>query len=187
MLRGQPVLHASAVRRGEGVVAIGGATGSGKSTLAALLADGAPISDDLTLVRLGEARPAAILGGEAAARRWTAREAQRLASGAEVVLSDADVREMASGPSLGLVELWFLDAGGRGGEEIALERAAFEEGLLLLLLNGFGELSERGIWRRLFEVSRAMVERVPASRVRVPEALPALRAAVRGYREKVAS
>lgn len=55
-LRGQTVLHASAVEIDGGVLAFIGDSGSGKSTLAAMMcADGAPlVTDDLLTVRPGD-------------------------------------------------------------------------------------------------------------------------------------
>jgi hypothetical protein len=62
-LRGETVLHASAVTAGDGALAFVGHTGQGKTTLAALLclAGSALISDDVLVVRPG--RPVTCVGG----------------------------------------------------------------------------------------------------------------------------
>jgi hypothetical protein len=187
LLRQQPVLHASAVQRGEAVLAISGGSGAGKSTLAGLLAGEAPVSDDLTLLRLGAAGPVVILNGEAAGRRWTASAAAALVAGGTARLSAEDLEEIASGPTLPLDEMWFLDADSRSGDDLALERADGTDAFLLLLVNTLGHLAAPGLWRRLFAQCQALAARVELSRARVPATLAALRVAAARYRLKVAS
>jgi hypothetical protein len=187
MLRGQPVLHAAAVQRGRGALAISGATGAGKSTLAGLLSGGSPLCEDLTLIRVEPVGGRVLPGGEAEGRRWSSARAGELRDTGRTLLSDAHVETMARGPSLALEEIWFLDAAHRGGESIDPEKLAEEETLVALLRNGFGELAVREVWRLLFETSRALAAQVGGARVRVPATRPELAEAARRYREKVAS
>lgn len=187
VLRGQPVLHAAAARRGGHVLAISGASGAGKSTLAALLAGGATVSDDLVLLRFGSGAPAAILGGEGAAHRWVEAAAARLGATGAVRLAPEDLSALGAGTDLPLEEVWFLDEARRGGEEVAVEPAPGADGVALLLRNGFGELGDREVWRRLFEWSRAVAGGARLGRARVPASLSALRAAAERYKASVAS
>src|SRR5947209_5782137 len=76
-LRGRFVLHASAVRRGDGVLALCGPSGVGKTTLARLFGERglSGVSEDLVLLALDGAAPEAVIGGEAGVRDWTERHA----------------------------------------------------------------------------------------------------------------
>jgi hypothetical protein len=186
-LAGGTVLHASAARLGGAVLALTGASGSGKSTLARLLAAGDPVSDDLLFLRAGANGPEVVLGGEAAARAWEAREATRLAAGGAARLEDSDLAEMAAGPALALAAIWVLDAARREGQAIALAPAPGSEGLGLLLEHSFGESGTAPVWRRIFEASAALVSAAPPWRAIVPATLPALAAAARRYRASVTS
>ena len=185
-LAGGTVLHAAAARLGGAVLALTGASGSGKSTLARLLAAGDPVSDDLLFLRAGPNGPEAVLGGEAAARAWEAREAARPAGGEEARLDPADLATVAAGPALPLAAIWVLDATRRDGEAIALAPAAGAEGLGLLLEHSFGETGV-AVWRRIFEASAGLAAAVPPMRATVPGTLPALAEAARRYRASVAS
>ena len=186
-LAGATVLHAAAVRLGHSVLALTGASGSGKSTLARLLAGGDPLSDDLLFLRPGPGGPEAVLGGEAAARAWEAREVARLVAGGEARLEAADLAAIEAGASLPLAALWVLDAGRREGEAIALAPVPGAEGLGLLLEHSFGETGEPEVWRRIFEASAALHAAAPLLRAAVPATLPALADAARRYRETVRS
>jgi hypothetical protein len=70
MLRGELILHASAIRLGDAAIAFVGASGMGKSTLATLLAaDGCQlVSDDVLRVALPEASPASVYPGSVESR-----------------------------------------------------------------------------------------------------------------------
>jgi energy-coupling factor transporter ATP-binding protein EcfA2 len=187
-LSGGAVLHASAVRFGGAVLALTGASGSGKSTLARLLSGGVdPISDDLLVLRSGPAGLEAVLGGEAAARAWEAREAPRLAGGREARLEEGDLAVLTAGPTLPLAAIWLLDASRREGNRIALESTAGAEGLGLLLEQSFGETGAPEVWRRIFETSARLVEAVPILRASVPGTLTLLDGAAQLYRANVAS
>ena len=186
-LAGGSVLHGAAARQGASALALTGASGSGKSTLARLLSGGDPISDDLLFLRAGACGPEAVLGGEAAARVWEARESVRLAAAGEARLEPSDLAAILSGRSLPLAAVWVLDAGRRGGETIALAPAPGAEGMGLLLEHSFGETGEPEVWRRIFEASAEVLAGAPASRATLPATLPALEAAARRYRESVRS
>lgn len=182
-LSGATVLHAAAARLGGGVLALTGASGAGKSTLARLLAGDGPVSDDLLFLRPGPAGPEAVLGGEAAARAWEAREARRLGAGGEARLEPEDLRAIEAGPSLPLSAVWILDAGRREGRAIALDPVPGAEGLGLLLEHSFGETGEPEVWRRILEASAAVIGVGPPLRATVPATLAALVEAARRYRD----
>jgi len=187
-LSGGAVLHASAVLLGGAVLALTGASGSGKSTLARLLArEAKPVSDDLLILRDGPAGLEAVLGGEAAARAWEAREVPRLAGGQEARLDEGDLAALTAGPALPLAGIWILDVTRREGDQIALSRAIGAEALGLLLGQSFAETGAPEVWRRIFEASADLVEAVPIFRTTVPGTLAGLDEAARRYSVKVAS
>jgi energy-coupling factor transporter ATP-binding protein EcfA2 len=182
------VLHAAAVRLGGAVLVLTGASGSGKSTLSRLLAcEVEPVSDDLLLLRDGPAGLEAVLGGEAAARGWEAREERRLASGQEARLEAEDVAVLTAGPALPLAGIWLLDVTRRRAEGITLAAAAGAEALALLLHQSFGETGVPEVWRRILDASADLVEAVPVFRASVPGTLSQLEDAARRYRASVAS
>ena len=187
-LAGGTVLHAAAVRLGGTVLALTGASGSGKSTLARLLARGPePVSDDLLLLRDGPAGLEAVLGGEAAARAWEAREVPRLAGGQAARIEGEDLAALIAGPALPLAAIWILDATRREADEITLAATTGAEALALLLHQSFGETGAPEVWRRILDASADLVEAVPIFRASAPGTLSQLDDAARRYRASVAS
>ncbi|GAA5114942.1 hypothetical protein [Haloechinothrix salitolerans] len=159
ILRGELVLHASAVRDGDAAIAFVGASGMGKSTLAtALCRDGCSLlADDVLRVERHEAagRHEAAVRREAAGMRVYPGSAEtRLRPGAELLANGARTRRTADGRlavrldrAVGAVPgrvsggvpaspvplaLCVVPRPDRGATELAVERLAPARALLLL-------------------------------------------------------
>jgi hypothetical protein len=180
LLQGQGVLHASAIQRTEGILALSGTSGAGKTTTAQAFArqGAALLAEDLILVDM-EGTPQAIRGGEAAVRAWAAAQAPALASQGWIGVEG--LREASAGPRVPLRTLAFLSPRRSTGERLEREPLGQTEALLLLLENGFAELGTRPIWLDLLRRSVRIVQTVPTERWRCPEGLERLQQAVRRY------
>jgi Coenzyme PQQ synthesis protein D (PqqD) len=212
-LQHQPLLHASAVQWGDGVLAFSGESGAGKTTFAQLFAaEGHPrVSEDLILLSLDPGTPGVMVGGEDSLRRWVAARHEQLQRqvGRPTPASDeldvSDLADAVRGAARPLHAVMLLDrtrrvrSGGPGrsthptppdvpgAARILTERLAPAEALVLLLRNSFGELRQPEIWCELLQMGHAIVTHVPVFSATVPDGLAALRAAVRAYSATLAS
>ena len=145
-LQGKIVLHGSAIRYGDSVVAFIGASGVGKSTLADALRDLglAGVSDDLIPIRLRE--------------------------DAVVVPHQS---EDGDGVDLALRAICFLERVASAPEPV-VTKLSKQDALARSCLNSFGELRSPKSWRVQFETLGKVTDRVPAAVLKMPDDLPAL-------------
>lgn len=173
-LRGEPVLHASAVAMGDRAVAFLGASGMGKSTLATLLcAHGAQlITDDvLRLVRDGDIfrchhgpgelrlRPAAA----ALAGQFAPECADLSVDGRTTLHLGTSLQEL---PRLAAI---FIPRPSREVKELGIERLSLVQASFHL--NGFTRVIGWQVdepLRRQFEFFGALAQHIPVSKVTVP-------------------
>jgi predicted kinase len=174
MLRGLFVLHASAVRLGERLIALTGASGSGKSTTARLLARGEPVSDDLLLVSLAGNTPQVWLEAERALRAFCARHAERFGAGEPVWVTRDDLASFQAGPRATLDAIWILDASRRQGARFAETPLAPAKATAALVMQGFGEVEDGGVWRHLLRSSARLASTRRVAEVTAPAGLEAL-------------
>jgi len=118
-LRGQLVLHASAVLAADGLIAFSGVSEAGKTTSArALAAAGATLAcEDKLVVRERDGRPEGLLGGEDAMRAWTEWATGELAARGRAPCDRLDAA--CAGPSAPIREIGFIAAARRQGGAIA--------------------------------------------------------------------
>jgi Coenzyme PQQ synthesis protein D (PqqD) len=206
-LQHQPILHASAVQWGSGVLAFSGASGAGKTTLARLFAaEGClRVSEDLLLLSLDQGTPGVLVHAEDSLRRWVAAKHEQLERQTSDELHVGDLADAVRGAARPLHAVLLLDrtrrvqSGGQSvqpldprsahlpppdapaGHHILTERLAPADALVLLLRNGFAELRQREIWCELLQTARAIVTHVPVSNATVPHGIAALQQAVRDY------
>ncbi|SDL34865.1 hypothetical protein [Tessaracoccus oleiagri] len=175
-LRGDPVLHASAVQVGDEALAFVGSSGMGKSTTATLFcAEGARlITDDVLRLDLGGMAPRCFLGATELRLRKSAgtladafavRPGQRTTGDAREALSVSTAEDEALPLRAVIVPLPDKD----GRRETTVERpdpmAAF------LLLSRFPRLigwRDADILRRQFQQLGDLVDRVPVFVARMP-------------------
>ncbi len=171
-LRGDLVLHASAVHTTDGALALVGHSGVGKSTVATLLARaGAPLIGD-DVVRVDDP------GGTPLVRRGSAEARLRLAArglgaGLEGVRETADDRlavtpPVATGDRI-LLRAVLFPAPDREHDEVEVRRVAPADALVQLLASPrvLGWLDRGDLARQLGQCAD-LAGRVPALRVQVP-------------------
>jgi hypothetical protein len=188
-LQHQPVLHASAVQQGDGVLAFSGYTGAGKTTLARTFAaqGAALISQDLLAIAVVRDQPVVYLDGETVLHRWASDQSARLVGSGSIEIDAAGLCDAVRGATLPLHDVLFIDPARRFGTAIAAEPMAPARALVCMLGHGFIELPQRDVWIEMLETGRAIVG---ASRVRsatIPDGLEALEAAARLYSTITAS
>jgi len=182
VLHGRLVLHASAVRHGDGALAFCGPSGVGKTTLAHLFGkrEQSVLAEDLLLIAFDGTTPEVILGGEAGVRGWAERHIAQFAAGGPV--STDDLLRASDGVRVPLRELWFLGRSDAPDSVIRHKPLLGVEALVLLLQNSFAELGQRAVWTELLEANRRVANATPAQRAWCPKGLEVLREAVAAYR-----
>jgi len=175
-LRGECVLHASAVELSGTAVAFLGGSGNGKSTLAALLCDGRarPVTDDLlrvtseTVIRCYRGPPEIRLRPNAAAIAQRFPDwGQPSADGRVVVRpSQRPPRERAGLPRLGAI---IIPHPSRTCRRLTLRRLGAAEALYALLCHPrVGGLRDAELQRHHFQHSTRLVHRVPVYDAHIP-------------------
>lgn len=173
-LRGEPVLHASAVAMGDRAVAFMGASGMGKSTLATLLcAHGARlITDDaLRLVREGDDFRCHYGPGELRLRPAAAALAGQFAPEQADFSADGRTTLRLPSPTQKLLRLAaiFIPQPSREVKELRIERLSLVQASFHL--NGFTRVigwQVEGPLRRQFEWFGELARCVPVAKLTVP-------------------
>jgi len=181
LLRGQLVLHASAVQHPDGVVAFCGASGFGKTTLAHLFAAQGTqlLSEDLVVVSLQGPVPEVMVDGEALIRRWVAAQAPGLANQRQI--DTEELSGVTDGLRSRLREILFLRRTGQAAPTIRRESLPHADALVLMLENSFAELGQPAVWARVLEGSCRLVRETSMGCAHLPEGLELLAEAVAGY------
>lgn len=173
-LRGEPVLHASAVAMGDVAIAFMGASGMGKSTLATVLcAQGARlITDDvLRLVRTGDSFRCHYGPGELRLRPAAAALAGQFAPECADASADGRTTLRLAAPTVALPRLAAIfiprpsrEATDLGVERLSLLQASFH-------LNGFTRVIGWQVdepLRRQFEWFGQLTQHVPVAKLTIP-------------------
>jgi Coenzyme PQQ synthesis protein D (PqqD) len=173
LLKGQPVLHASAVEQEGLVCAFCGPSGRGKTTLARTLgAQGLRlVGEDLLLVVLDGERPEVLLDGETLLRRWVAAQ---VAQPVWTRLETQGLDSVRHGPRRPLREILFPVRVSGSLPVVRRQPLPPSDALVRLLENSFAELAQPALWRQLLEVNRRLVETTRVARLEVPEGIDAL-------------
>lgn len=188
---GLTVLHASACRTSSGLTAFCGLSGAGKTTTArAFATEGMELfSEDLIVLAAEgtDSRPQALIGAEKAAHAWAREAAARAGDGLEIDCGDLPGLVVASGQTVSLDRIIFVDAARRRGDAINLTRMRPAEALVQILMSNFLGSADRHNWRNYFERSAMIVRTTEVSLASMPEGIDKLPQAIRRYKESSAS
>lgn len=169
-LRGETILHASAILHGGRAIAFVAASGTGKTTIAKLLHRSGQrvLSEDLVAL---DARLRVRNDGEHAIRAWSRSRAR--------AVSEDPLAACAKGTSpLAAV---MLAQRVEGLEHVKIERVEKIAGVAALFENAFVELPASRVWERALEVSRRLVARGIVFAMSVPEGRRPLATALREW------
>lgn len=176
-VRGEMVLHASAVQVGQAALAFVGASGMGKSTMGTLMcADGAGlITDDLLRLDMGQDPPTCALGStELRLRRASTELAARFPSGAGTRTTGDDRQALMAGSSttedLPLAAIVVPSPEKSSGRaEVSVEQ--LDQMTAFLLLSRFPRLlgwEDEDVLRNQFQRLGDLIDRVPVYLARLP-------------------
>jgi hypothetical protein len=173
-LRGNLVLHAAAVRIGEGALAFAGASGAGKTTNArTLAAAGAePICEDVLVLRIDQGAAEVPLGAEGAIDAWVEQSVGALSAGRDVDAATLDA--VLSPPYLPLREVAFIAADRRAGIDAVAEPLAPADAAAGLFENAFHGADAAESWTGSLAACCQLACAVRAFAVSMPESLEAL-------------
>jgi hypothetical protein len=178
-LRGQLVLHASAVLLDQSIVAFAGKSGAGKTTTGrALAAAGARLlCEDKLLLRQGADAPEAVVDGERRIMSWVAAAAAQLYAGRPAACDALD--DAAGGESRPLAAVGFLDAGRRSGTRLAARRLDRAQATRALFSNTFHGSDRPEDWRRHLTIAADATRQLAVYEVTAPQGVTVLEAAAR--------
>jgi len=179
-IRGQPVLHASAVAIGDRVVAFSGFSGAGKtSTARAFASAGARIiCEDKLLILVGEGGTSVALDGERAVAAWAAVTAETLRLAKPATCAGLD--RVTQGETMPLVEIGFIDGRRRTpGNYQAMALSETETAGAVFRNVFYGSDSNRD-WVRYLRTAAQVGQTVKGFELTVPDGLDRLAAAAAG-------
>jgi hypothetical protein len=181
--QGVMVLHASACRWADRVIAFSGPSGAGKTTTmrAFAAAGAAAICEDLVVLAAEQTPPSLYEAGEANAHAWAADTADRLRGDFRRSVSFTPLLEAARGATLPLGEIWLVDSSRRRGRSIALNRLGKTASLIALLRNTFLGTDDVEVWRNHLRELHTLAELIPISETSLPQGLSSLADGVRAY------
>jgi hypothetical protein len=173
-LRGEIVLHASAVAIGNRLLAFSGASGAGKTTTARSMvkAGAAPICEDKLVVRLGEGGIDACLNTESVAAAWVQMAVAELAVGRPASCEALDA--IARGPILPLVEMGFLSVDLRKANSLSAKPLMPADAAAAVFANSFYGSANPNDWKRQLLISAAIARAIAAFELTVPDGIPGL-------------
>jgi hypothetical protein len=173
-LRGQMVIHASAVLARDRLLAFSGESGAGKTTTArALVGRGATlVSEDKLLVRVDPEGALAWRDAEPFMDAWVTETAIAILVNGRA--SCAALDSSARGDQLPIAELGFLDVATRQGDELVARRLSVPDAAAAAFRCMFLGTDRAAGWRRQLRAAAALAEHVPSYAVTTPEGLPAL-------------
>ncbi|MEA2696691.1 MAG: hypothetical protein QOI66_962 [Myxococcales bacterium] len=178
-LRGETVLHASAVVVGDGVVVFSGASGAGKTTTArAMVTAGAsPVCEDKLVVRLGKAGIDAVLKTESVIAAWVDTTVAELVAGRPA--SCEILADISRSPTIPVIEMAFLSADRRADHSLSAYALAPADAAAAVFSNSFYGSADPDDWRRQLLVSAAVARYVSAFDLTVPDGISGLVEAAR--------
>jgi coenzyme PQQ synthesis protein D (PqqD) len=173
-LRGQVVLHASAVALGDHALAFSGFSGAGKTSAArAFVNAGAqPICEDKLLLQVGEAGTLVAPLGERAITEWAAATAEALRSSQPATCAGLD-RAM-QGKTMRLAEIGFLDAQRRTPGPYAAAALSETETAGAVFRNAFYGSDANRDWIRHLRTAAQIGQTVRGFNLTVPDGLERL-------------
>jgi hypothetical protein len=187
-LRGIAVMHGSSCLRAGSLLGICGKSRSGKTTTARMLSNhGWPLTSvDLLVFAPNLSEPTVYMGGESSADQWARRASDAFAAGPGSAVSVDDLLEAASGRSMPLRCLWFLDVA-RRRDAFARRQLGRAATLVNVMANQFLGAGGSSNWRRHLLNSRALAGALDAYELDMPTGLERLDVALRDYATNSAS
>ena len=178
-LRGQFVLHASAVLLDGGLLAFCGKSGAGKTTTARALARAGAtlISEDKLVVRPTDAGLDGLVEGEPVIVEWVTAAAKHLSSGEAAPCELLD--QAARGETMPVRELCFLDQSRRSGDAIVTSAIGRAEAARAIFATTFCGSAAPEDWERHLKNASTTARHVSAYEIGLPAGLVALDAALR--------
>lgn len=176
-MRGEPVLHASAVQIGDSAVAFVGSSGMGKSTTATLMcADGALlITDDLLRLDLSHTPPTCSLGATELRLRKAAGDLSDRFTSVPGRRTTGDARDALAIPASTVENLPLaaivIPLPDNSGELSSVEVTKLDGVAAFLLLTRFPRLlgwEDEEVLARQFQQLGEVVDRVPVFQARLP-------------------
>jgi hypothetical protein len=185
-LRGVTVMHGSSCTRDDALLGICGKSRAGKTTTARTFAKHgwALMSEDLLVFDADLSKARVFVGGEKTVDRWAREAAASLAGSGSTADSDGLMRA-ASGDTVPLRNLWFLDAA-RRGERFEARPLGRTRALELVVANHFLGAGT-GTWRRHLAASHAIAASIDACELDLPNGLDRLDEAIGRYTTNSAS
>lgn len=178
-LRGNFLLHASAVIIDGAAFVVAGESGAGKTTTArALVAAGAqPLAEDKLVIRGGPGRSETFASCESDIERWSQRVHGDLSRG--TTIRCPDVEQICTGATVPIVEIGFIDATRRAGESIASVQLTTVHAAGALFGNSFCGSDVAGDWRRNLHAAIVIARGSAAFDLTMPAGAEPLAAAAR--------
>jgi hypothetical protein len=184
-LIGLTVLHASACKIGNSLVAFAGPSGAGKTTTArAFVRAGAgAVVEDLLVLKPGMSKPSAVLDGEVRVHAWAKKLSLVLAAGSARVPS-SELATMADGPHVAVNAVLFVDVARRAGTDFCARSLSGPDALVALMANDFLGAASPAEWRRYFTTAIALAASTELAEVTAPFGVDTLDAAAARYTSK---
>jgi hypothetical protein len=174
-LRGNLVLHASAVLLNDAVVALCGESGAGKTTTArALVRAGAtPVCEDKLIVRSGRSGPEALMGTEQTIDTWSRTAATSLMSGTH---AGSPVLDETAATCI-VRELGFIDVSRRTGNTFQGTPLSPIAAAAAIFRNSFYGSDVGADWQRQLTAAVAVARGLDAYALATPDGLASLETA----------
>jgi hypothetical protein len=187
-LMGTPVLHGSAWLGAGGALGLCGKSRAGKTTTARALArqGGVLVSEDLIVLARDLARPAVYEGAEKKVHAWAREVAAALTDAPGTAADLRALQAAATGPTVPLSALWFLDAR-RRGDAFTLAPLSKTGALVELMSHTFLGAAGEAQWRRFLDAGRSIVDAAAAFEAALPLGLDRLDGAMGDYAMNSAS
>jgi hypothetical protein len=187
-LRGVTVMHGSSCMRGDALLGICGKSRAGKTTTARTFArHGCSLmSEDLLVFDPDLSKARIFVDGEKTVDRWAHEAAAALAAGDGSTADTEGLMSAASGDTVPLRTLWFLDAA-RRGERFEVRTLGRTRTLELVVANHFLGAGGTGMWRRHLATSHTIAGSVGACELDLPNGLDRLDEAIGRYTTNSAS
>jgi hypothetical protein len=178
-LRGQSVLHASAVALGGRIFAFAGLSGAGKtSTARAFARSGLPlVSEDKLIIRTGETGTLVAASGEKTVAEWVAATARTLASAKRATCADLD--RAIDGETMPLAEIGFLDVRRRTRGSFAARALSETETAAAAFRNAFYGSDANADWIRHLRTAASIGRTVSGFDLSLPDGIDRLDEAAR--------